>query len=151
MCVWPGERSWFDFIWAARVQWNRRDKVEQDTQFDLRGAKAEYSQYTVMGNKTNEARLKRCFHHCGYMTYICRVQECWSLSNVGDGLKTSHLGTQTSVSHCDLLLHNVFNYKSELQSRWVCRFNWCSDRVWFMLHSTRRAMKYPMRARAGLH
>ncbi len=62
---------------------------------------------------------------------------------------TSHLGTQTSAIHCNLLIRSVFNYKQELQSQWVCRFNWCSDRVWFMLHSARRAMKYPMRARQG--
>lgn len=49
---------------------------------------AEKSQLTVMGNKINEARLKRCLHHSGYMTYICRVQECWSLSNAECGLRT---------------------------------------------------------------
>lgn len=102
----------------------------------------------MMGNKTNEARLKCYLRHCGYMTYICRVEECWSLSNVGYGPRTR----QVILAHKPLLFTvffsvTVFSTNREHHSRWVCRFNWCSDRVWFMFHYTRRAMKYPMRAR----
>ncbi len=59
-----------------------------------------------MGNKTNEARLKCCLHHCGYMTYICRVEECWSLSNVGYGLRTR----QVILAPKPLLFTVIFSF-----------------------------------------
>lgn len=95
------------------MQWNKRDKVEQDTQFDLRGAKAEDSLYTVMGNKTNEARLECCLHRCGCMTYIWRVEECWSLSDVGYGLRTR----QVILAHKPL----IFSFTVFSTTRGSCR------------------------------
>lgn len=59
-----------------------------------------------MGNKTNEAKLKCCLHNCGYMTYICRVEECWSLSNVGYGLRTR----QVILAHKPLLFTVIFSF-----------------------------------------
>lgn len=102
------------------MQW--RDKAEQDTQCDLRGAKAENSQYTVMGNKTNEARLKCCLRHCGYMTYICRVEECWSLSNVGYGLRTR----QVILAHKPLLLTVIFSFTVFSTTRGSFRVGECA-------------------------
>lgn len=37
------------------------------------------------GNKTNESK---CTCYCGDVTYICIEEECWSLSNVGNGQRT---------------------------------------------------------------
>lgn len=76
----------------------------EHTPFDLRGA--ENSECAVMGNKTNEARLKRCLQHYDYMTYICRVEECWSLSNVGYGLRTRRV----ILTHKPLLFTVIFYF-----------------------------------------
>lgn len=56
-----------------------------------------------MDNKTNEARLN-CLYHFGDMTYICREEECWSLSNVGYGPRTR----QVVLAHKPLLLTVIF-------------------------------------------
>lgn len=56
-----------------------------------------------MDNKTNEARLN-CLYHFGDMTYICIEEECWSLSNVGYGLRTR----QVILAHKPLLLAVIF-------------------------------------------
>lgn len=37
------------------------------------------------GNKTNESK---CIRYSGDVTYIWREEECWSLSNVGNGQRT---------------------------------------------------------------
>lgn len=63
------------------------------------------------------------------MTYICREEECWSLSNVGYGPRTR----QVILAHKPLLFTVIFSFavfpnsRGELHSRWVCRFDWCTE------------------------
>lgn len=63
------------------------------------------------------------------MTYICREEECWSLSNVGYGPRTR----QVILAHKPLLFTVIFSFavfpnsRGGLHSRWVCRFDWCTE------------------------
>lgn len=88
-------------------------------------------------NKTNEPRPKCALCYCGDMTYICREEECWSLSNVGYGLRTR----QVILAHKPLLFTVIFsvavfpNSRGWLRSRWVARL-WLMRAIWFMLQST---------------
>lgn len=49
---------------------------------------------------------KCCLRYCGDMTYICRGEECWSLSNVGYGLRTR----QVILAHKPLLFTVIFSF-----------------------------------------
>lgn len=51
-------------------------------------------------------QMKQDSHHCGYMTYIWRVEECWSLSNVGYGPRTR----QVILAHRPLLFTVILSF-----------------------------------------
>lgn len=93
----------------------------------------------LMGNKKIEFGLRYNLKRCDYTTYICRVEECWSLSNVEYGLRTRQvILAHNPVIHSVLLSHNASSNKRKLQS-WRVYFNWRGDRVWFMLRFYERS------------